>query len=243
MRPASASATRSPAALCRPGRWCGRSPARAGDRLADVEALARLAQHYRIEPVWYDIFGGRHEVTHTALRALLAAMHVPAATDEEVQASLAARHARTWSEAVPPVLVVRVSQLPLRVTLRLPAAADAQTLRWRLDQEGGATHTGTFEPRTLEETERAQLDGRMHVARRMALDLQPAPGYHRFTLSAGERTLGRALVAVAPDACFLPAAVQGEGRVFRPTAQLYTLRSSRNWGIGDFTDLRTMLKQ
>lgn len=211
--------------------------------MADVEALGRLAQLYGIEPVWHDIWGGRHEVPHETLRALLGAMHVPAATDEQVRNSLAVHRARIWAESVPPVLVVRASELPLPVTLRLPAELDAQPLHWHLDEEYGVRHEGVCEPRALDEIERAELDGGVHVARRLVLELHPAPGYHRFTLSAGERTLGQTLLAVAPQACYLPAAVQDAGRVFGPTAQLYTLRSRRDWGIGDFTDLRMVLEQ
>ena len=109
-------------------------------------------------------------------------MHVPAATDEQVRSSLAAHRARIWAESVPPVLVVRASELPLRLTLRLPAALDAQPLHWRLDEEHGLRHEGVCEPRALEEIERAELDGGVHVARRLVLDLHPAPGYHRFAL-------------------------------------------------------------
>jgi malto-oligosyltrehalose synthase/4-alpha-glucanotransferase len=211
--------------------------------MSDVEALGRLAQLYGIELVWDDIWGGRHEVSHSTLRALLAAMRVPAATDVDVHSSLAAHVAGMWTERIPPVLVVRGSALPLTVTLRLTAALDAQPLRWRLDEEGGARHEGVCEPRALEEVERAEVDGVAHVARRLALDVRPAPGYHRLTLSTGERTLAHTLLVVAPETCYLPVAVQGEGRIFGPTAQLYTLRSQRDWGVGDFTDLRLVLEQ
>jgi (1->4)-alpha-D-glucan 1-alpha-D-glucosylmutase len=47
---------------------------------------------------------------------------------------------------------------------------------------------------------------------------------------------------VAPDCCYQPAAVQGEGRVWGPSIQLYALRSQRNWGIGDFTDLKAVVE-
>ena len=46
---------------------------------------------------------------------------------------------------------------------------------------------------------------------------------------------------VAPPSCYQPEAVQGEGRVWGPTVQLYGLRSRRNWGIGDFGDLRALV--
>ena len=211
--------------------------------MADLEALAQLAHAYRIDPFWYDIWGNRHEVSHETLRALLGAMHVPAANDGEVRRSLDAHHARIWTESVPAVLVMRVSELPLRVTLRLPAVLDAQTLHWRLDEERGQRHEGNCEPQRLEEIERTHIDGEMRVARRLVLDLHAAPGYHRFTLAAGDSILGETLLALTPAGCYLPPAVRDGGRVFGPTAQLYTLRSRRNWGIGDFADLRTVVEQ
>ena len=53
--------------------------------MAEADALGRLARLHGIEPVWHDIWGGHHEVAPETLRALLAAMHVPAATDEQAQ--------------------------------------------------------------------------------------------------------------------------------------------------------------
>ena len=49
-------------------------------------------------------------------------------------------------------------------------------------------------------------------------------------------------LVVAPPSCYLPQAVGEAGRVWGPALQLYALRSRRNWGIGDFTDLRTFLE-
>lgn len=41
----------------------------------------------------------------------------------------------------------------------------------------------------------------------------------------------------APTRCHAPAAIQEGRRLWGLTVQLYSLRSLRNWGIGDFTDL------
>jgi (1->4)-alpha-D-glucan 1-alpha-D-glucosylmutase len=51
------------------------------------------------------------------------------------------------------------------------------------------------------------------------------------------------LLIVAPNACYQPEAVRDDGRTWGPAVQLYTLRSERNWGIGDFADLRLLLEQ
>ncbi len=50
---------------------------------------------------------------------------------------------------------------------------------------------------------------------------------------AGPATVGR---------CFLPAALETGGRLWGLTVQLYGVRSLRNWGIGDFTDLAALLE-
>jgi (1->4)-alpha-D-glucan 1-alpha-D-glucosylmutase len=60
-------------------------------------------------------------------------------------------------------------------------------------------------------------------------------------LRAGTDPIGETVLIVAPSACYWPPALDGGRRVWGPTTQLYTLRSHRNWGIGDFTDLGTLV--
>jgi (1->4)-alpha-D-glucan 1-alpha-D-glucosylmutase len=45
---------------------------------------------------------------------------------------------------------------------------------------------------------------------------------------------------MSPARCHLPAAIRDERRVWGASCQLYALKSIRNWGIGDFTDLRLL---
>ena len=44
-----------------------------------------------------------------------------------------------------------------------------------------------------------------------------------------------------PERCFQPAVLKDEGRVWGLTVQLYSLRSRRNWGMGDFGDLAALV--
>lgn len=69
-----------------------------------------------------------------------------------------------------------------------------------------------------------------------------------FDMSRGPAELGAApgafpkspALETAPR-CFRPAVLDGDGRVWGLTVQLYSLRSQRNWGIGDFSDLATLV--
>lgn len=48
------------------------------------------------------------------------------------------------------------------------------------------------------------------------------------------------IFATAPS-CFQPAVLQDNGRLWGLSVQLYSLRSRRNWGSGDFTDLAALV--
>lgn len=60
------------------------------------------------------------------------------------------------------------------------------------------------------------------------------------TLSRVEASEPQAHISEDPSACFVPEFLSSE-RVWGISLQLYELRSARNWGIGDFNDLRVMI--
>ena len=68
----------------------------------------------------------------------------------------------------------------------------------------------------------------------------------RQTRSALEKALGprrpAKKVAIEPGSCHEPEVLARGGRIWGFMVQLYGLRSARNWGVGDFTDLRALVE-
>lgn len=209
-----------------------------------TDPLAQLAAHCGIAGDYADIWGKRHPTTEATRRALLAAMHLPPEADPA--ALLRAMEEENWCRPLPPVLVVRENE-DIRLPLTLPQQLCAQNWRWTLSLEDGEMRSGEFRPIDLPQLEARQSKNR--VRNELALPSVERIGYHRLELercegndngNAGE--LGLTLIVV-PTTCYQPEAVQAEGRVWGPTVQLYGVRSQRNWGIGDFTDLRLLVEQ
>lgn len=201
--------------------------------------LAELAHLHGIAPDYTDIWGKRHAVADGTLVALLGEFGIDAATPGAVEAAIRAHASDRWREILPVVIVVREGAVPWTVRLNLTTALDAAPLTWQLLEESGASHAGQFQPGALPSPERNDA----FIARELALSTAVGAGYHRLSLLHAGAVAAEALLVVAPSACYRPAAVQGEGRIWGAAAQVYALRSERNWGIGDFTDLRTVIEQ
>src|SRR5439155_5060871 len=139
------------------------------------------------------------------------------------------------------VVVRHGERAALRVNLA--AALDPATLSWRLIEETGAVHTGALAPALLPDTVSADFSGTLLVARDFVLPLLPPPGYHRLAIHTADAALAETLLVVAPATCYRPPALDDNGRVWGSAVQLYALRSARNWGIGDFTDLSALANQ
>ena len=206
--------------------------------------LDQLCHLYGILPCYYDIWGNPHYTSEAAKRALLAAMDVAAATDEEAAASLHAFERQKWDRPMAPVQVVREPAQPHRIAIALPARADTLVYRWCLRRESGAEDRGEFTPSALESSERGYPDGQEFVRRVLILDLAVEPGYHRFSIECmdGCSPASEMSFIAAPAACYEPPALDGDGRVWGFAAQLYGIRSKRNYGIGDFGDLRRLIE-
>ncbi|HUP31137.1 MAG TPA: malto-oligosyltrehalose synthase, partial [Usitatibacter sp.] len=201
--------------------------------------LEKLSQLYGVEPGYHDVWGNWLATPEASQRAILAAMGVDAGTPEAVERALHDFERAAWERVVPPVTVLHSRDLGRGVRLQLPETTLSHGLCWRLIEESGEVREETFTALKLTVLEDHELDGRR--LRAFMLPLPDLPeGYHRLAILEGTSILGIGTVAVAPERCYLPPALQSStGRIWGTTVQLYGLRSARNAGIGNFSDLRT----
>ncbi|PWC36536.1 4-alpha-glucanotransferase [Azospirillum sp. TSO35-2] len=209
--------------------------------------LDRLADLLGLEPVYHDIWGHRRETSVATKRALIAAMGLSAATDDDVAASLRTVERRAWSRPLPPVLVTVEGQ-GITLPVALPAGLDDATLAWELTPEDGAPQRDRATVRDLPLVDHANVDGRHYERRALGgrLPVSLPTGYHRLEVrvEAAEGApggvdgpTGTTTLIVTPERCVTVEEMVPTGRVWGIGLQVYSLRSDRDWGMGDFGDL------
>ena len=170
------------------------------------DALTSLAEAAGITTVWRDVHGEDRAVGADTLRALLAAIGLPANPDE-ARAVL-----RAMADRLPPLLTMTVG--PDGVAI--PGSAPGH--RYVLAIEGGDRIEGRLE------------EGWGREARLPAVS---TPGYHRLTLDGGHATIAAAppRCVTLND---LGAETHRGAAAWALAAQIYSLRRAGDGGIGDF---------
>jgi len=206
--------------------------------MAKDQQLERLARLYGIEPGYTDFYGKHRQVPAETERALLAVMGAAVDTPAEIAASLEEVEQRPWRRMLAPVRVAS-SSAPVDVTFTLPAGRSGAALEWRVIDEQGAAHEGRAALDQLGVLGEATIGPQTYRRHRLRLPDLPL-GYHHLELSVGADA-GATRLIVAPDRCF--GAESMDECHWGLAAQLYGVRSQRNWGMGDFTDLARLAEQ
>ncbi|MEW5756982.1 MAG: 4-alpha-glucanotransferase [Pseudomonadota bacterium] len=207
-----------------------------------LEPLAKLAALEGILPEYIDNWGRRCTTTSHTQHALLSAMGIDATSEERIACAIEESESRPWRNALEPVRVVRQpATLWVRVVLQDAQADDEFT--WRLHLEEGGEHSRSFRPLQLPRLESRKIAGVAYTACQLELPIELAPGYHQLELLQDGVLVARQSLIIAPAQCYQPAALGNTGRIWGPALQLYAVRSERNWGLGDFTDLRLLVEQ
>ena len=193
--------------------------------------LRELAWGAGIATGYHDIAGTYRETPVEVLRALLAAMGLPAGDDAEVRRSHESLHRRAWHRLVEPTTVCWGDDRPA-VELRRPAASLGGPLDVVVTLEGGGTRR-VDAPADLVETARADVDGVVHVAHRLPLGGPLPPGAHTVLVACGDRREEGHLLAAPRRA---PAPHRGWG-VFAP---VYALRRDGDRRVGHLGDLAAL---
>src|SRR5437763_551378 len=189
--------------------------------MSRLEELRRIAASVGIAARHVDALGEVHEPDAETLARLIAALGLPSDPESATAALAAESDGRPFGLAPVHIVAHEASDPVLR--LRLPTRSPS--VEWHCCFEDGTEASGRGE---------AVFDAAEHAAFSL-----PAPlplGYHRLELFAGVTSAEAGLI-VAPATCYLHPELQPGARSWGLTTQLYGLRSRRDWGIGDFTDL------
>jgi (1->4)-alpha-D-glucan 1-alpha-D-glucosylmutase len=206
--------------------------------------LDRLCAHYGIAAGFQDVHGGTRRASDATRRALLRAMGVPSGDAETERQSFEQAIDREWVRILPPVTVVREDAQALGLSLALPEDRDLAPVRWVLKEEDGPVRDGSFDLASLTVADRRLVHGRPWTLRFLSLPPPRCTGYHRLELFSEReaKPFASTSVILVPCCCYLPEGVSGERRSWGLTTQLHAVRSARNWGIGDFTDLTRLVE-
>ncbi|HEY4216071.1 MAG TPA: 4-alpha-glucanotransferase [Gemmatimonadaceae bacterium] len=193
--------------------------------------LESLAAHLGILPEYFDQAGERHFTSDDTRRALLGAMGVQVDTDDDARDAMERLLEQERRTIVAPVRVLEQYDPAIgRVEVRTPPSRARGP--WRLDVE-------------LEDGRRYVADGQWRGDETMDLALPPdiPLGYHQLTITlsdAGVEWSDEQTLIVVPNRCVLPDTRVGSRGAFGVIANLYSVRSESNWGIGDFSDLAAL---
>ena len=203
------------------------------DRYED--ALDRAADLWGIEPEYWDIFGERHVTKPHTKQAILESMGVPVDTSESLDSAAEERLWRSWSSTLPPVIVV--SEDAAEVAFHIPAETAGRSVTVEIKRETkGHLDRWTISLSKLATLETMSLRGREFVRKSLPLLFPLELGYHELSIGSA-----KTLLAVCPLRAYLPPQLEHDGRAAGVAISLYGLRSARNWGAGDFTDLRAVI--
>lgn len=201
------------------------------------ELLVRAAQAYGIEIHYTDTWGREHEASPEVLRALLASLGFSAGSAEEIACGLAAREAARWRQPIDPTLVIREDCDQLRV--HIPASRNGASMKLEVEWENGELQHHWFWMAELPTLESATVEGHQWIAKRVPLPVLRL-GYHHLRLlwvhEPQLETFAEARLTVCPRQ-----AKALRQRSAGLAVSLYGLRSGRNWGCGDFTDLEALI--
>lgn len=171
------------------------------------ETLRVLASKAGISPHWTDQKGDEREVSAESLRAILAAFGLPADSDEALRNSLSLMESGLGSAAGSNFTTARVGQ-----PVTLP----------------GTVASGTGIEITLETGARQVVTADGGYEGALSLPAFTEPGYHLVHTPQGDVT-----VATAPERCITFADLTDGRTGFGLAAQLYSLRSAHDGGIGN----------
>lgn len=201
-----------------------------------IEKLADLVGFHRS---YTDSYGNLVPANENARHSLLVAMGYDLSNDEAINTSITALQQDPWRKMLPAVHIAKLEQDSHHITISLPVNVSNKVV-WQIITEQGETISGEVLLSQLIHQEKQQFSEVEY--QKFALPLPNLQsGYHQLSLKYGQHEASCHLI-YAPKTCYSPQEASSE-KMWGYAAQLYSIKSENNWGMGDFGDLKTLVNK
>jgi 4-alpha-glucanotransferase len=204
----------------------------------DTERLDHLLDLSGIASEFIEFSGDHARIPVESRMHVLHAMGIEVNSPEELEQAIMARELATLHNWLTPVTLSDAETGQL--VLSIESGQEAGFMQWTLKLESGATSHGEFDPAGLETLSSHMVGGHHFLRKLYRLDALPT-GYHEFELKRGN-VMVSSLLVVPPKQTWQPPFLTEGSRGWGLSAQLYTIRTAQNWGIGDFADLAELVR-
>ena len=210
------------------------------------DLLRSLCAESGIETEYWDIWGNHHLTPSHTILPILKSLGYDTSSPEALRRSAAERRQTAASRLVDPVLILCQSDPDPVLLLRLPTGRSrGATASLAIYWETGPPQRADFRLDELPRKAALQVETASYDVFMLPL---PAPiplGYHDLeaAVRSEDGTVTRATMRliVAPQRAWQPPVLRNGSRLAGLAVSLYGVRSGRNWGAGDFTDLKSLL--
>jgi len=211
--------------------------------MAYDDILGAAAVEAGIQQDFWDIFGRQHFTSPEINRAILSAIGVDCTTAESITASTQRLHDEELKSVLPAVLVVPEGS---PISLPITAPEPLSTLSITIEPENGQKQEWTLQLDALRFVRAAESQGTRYIERSMSLPVSLPAGYHvvkaRGAKAGGDQARQSTMrLIVTPERAHMPAGSESGRKHAGLGVMLYGIRSKRNWGCGDFRDLRDLI--
>jgi 4-alpha-glucanotransferase len=191
------------------------------------DELARLAAAYGVATEYWDQAGTLVQVGEATVSAVLQALGLDVSSRESIEAAIAEKRLRDWRRMLPPVFVMRQGE-DVRLWVHVPDGRPARA--WIVTEDG--------ERHDLDQmdywVEPVDVDGVRTGEASFRVPGDLALGWH--TVHAESDGTSASAPAVVAPRRLDPESIAGD-RQWGVMTQVYAMRSTTSWGLGDLHDL------
>lgn len=198
---------------------------------------------------YYNYYGERTIIPFEQRLAFLSASGYDISNHSQIEQAIFELDAQQWKSWLKPfsVITLGVSEF---IEIKVHPDEKASSFLWRIFDETHEIANGEFSPNGLEEVGEYYIDSVRYTAHRLHLGSKLPIGYYKIECRSGaalnDKRCQKAELMIAPSACYNDRTPQKTKSQLEPllgiSCQLYTLKSDRNWGIGDFGDLLDLVR-